>query len=73
MHADLTTYWLSKKTMGMSFIQQSIKLSSGNSFPWAVAENQVETLEQDLSRQILPKEAINKQEEHLKITGGCFP
>ena len=71
MHADLTTYWLSKKKMVISFIQH--KLSSGNSFPWAVAENQVETLEQDLSRQILPKEAINKQEEHLKITGGCFP
>ena len=71
MHADLTTYWLFKKKMVIPFIQH--KLSSGNSFPWAVAENQVETLEQDLSRQILPKEAINKQEKHLKITGGCFP
>ena len=60
-----------KRRMVISFIQH--KLSSGNSFPWAVAENQVETLEQDLSRQILPKEAINKQEEHLTITGGCFP
>ena len=70
MHADLTTYWLSKKKMVVSFIQHQI--SSGNSFPWAMAENQVKTLEQDLSRQVLPKEAKNNQ-EHPKITGGCFP
>ena len=70
MHTDSPTYWLSKKKMGISFIQHQI--SSGNSFPWAVAENQVETLEQDLSRQILSEEAKNSQERR-KITGGCFP
>ena len=61
-----------KRRMVISFIQHSTKLSSGNSFPWAMAKNQVETLKQDLSRQILPKEAENNQ-EHLKITGGRLP